>query len=238
MTIPKNPVAVRLGKLADAGKTGALYLSGESGGIIHFKKGEIVVADSRATPGLRSRIERAKELAGQQTVTSFERDWLAREATIDAGTEMLSVKPRYVRFREVENGPADDGAGAMTVSELVTEVSRRHALLGQLSAVLAPDTLVARNPRLKSRAIHVSDIQWDILTRLNDPASARGLAHELGQSVFGTTIEVFRMSVMELVSVAGTPAGPSAGPSAGPDEEAGEPDWSRPAMSFLRALAG
>jgi hypothetical protein len=32
MTVPGNPAAVRLGKLADAGKTGALYLSGESGG--------------------------------------------------------------------------------------------------------------------------------------------------------------------------------------------------------------
>jgi hypothetical protein len=230
MTVLRNPVAVRLGKLADTGKTGALYLSGESGGVIHLEKGDIVLADSRATPSLRSRIERAEELAGQKALGVFERCWITREATIDACTELFSVKPRYVRFRELENRSAGDGADSTSVAELVAEISRRHALLGQLSAVLGPDTLVARKPRLKSRAIQVSDIQWDILMRLNDPAPARGLAHELGQSVFGTTIEVFRMAVMDLVSVDGA--------QAGADDEAGESSWRKPAMSFLHSLAG
>jgi hypothetical protein len=230
MTVQRNPVAIRLGKLADAGKTGALYLSGESGGVIHLEKGEIVLADSRATPSLRTRIERAEELAGRKAVGSFERNWMAREATMDAGTELLSFKPRYVRFRELDNGPASGGTDGMSVQELVREVSRRHELFGQLSAVVAPDTPVVRNPRLKSRLIHVSDIQWAILMRLNDPAQPRTLAEELGQSVFSTTIEVFRMVVMGLVSVAGGPARS--------DDEAGEADRRRPAISFIRALSG
>jgi hypothetical protein len=230
VTVLKNPVAVRLGKLADAGRTGALYLSGESGGVIHLQKGEILRADSRATPSLRTRIERAEQVAGRKAVTSFDRDWMAREATMDAGAELLAAKPRYVRFREAENGAAEADAGGMSVAELVTEVTRRHELLGQLSPILAPDTPVARNPRLESRAIHVSDVQWAIVTRLNDPAPPRAVAHELGHSVFGTTIEVFRMVVMGLVSVAGTPAGPAGG--------AGGADSTRPAISFVRALAG
>ncbi len=231
MTVLRNPVAVRLGKLADAGRTGTLYLSGESGGVIHLKGGEVIRADSRVTPSLRARIERAAELTGNKRVSSFDRDWMAREATMDAGTELLSAKPRYVRFREPENGPADAGpGGGIPVDELVTEVVRRHNLLSQLSAVLAPDTPVVRNPRLKSRAIHVSDIQWAILMRLNGPASARACAQELGQSVFSSTVEVFRMVVMGLASVVGAPARP--------EDEAGESNRKRPGISFSRALAG
>jgi len=230
MTVLRNPVAVRLGKLADAGKTGALFLSGESGGVIHLEKGEIVHAESRGTPSLRTRTERSKELAGHKTVSSFERRWMAWEATMDAGTELLSVKPRYVRFREAKNGAAEAGAGGMSVDELVTEVSRRHELLRQLSAVLAPDTPVVRSPRLKARVIRVSDIQWAILMRLDDPAPPRTLAQELGQSLFSTTIEVFRMVAMDLVSVVGAPARP--------DDETGESNRRKPAISFIRALAG
>jgi Domain of unknown function (DUF4388) len=230
MTVLKNPVAVRLGKLADAGKTGVLSLSGESGGAIHLEKGEIAYAECRVTPSLRTRIERAEELAGHKLVGSFERTWMAREATADAATELLSVKPRYVRFRESDNPAADASADGMPVGELITEVSRRHELLGQMSAVLAPDTPVVRNPRLKSRVIHVSDIQWAILMRLDDPAPARTIAQGLGQSVFSATIEVFRMVAMDLVSLAGSPATP--------DEPAGEPGSRRPAICFIRALAG
>lgn len=228
MTVARNPVAVRLGKLADTGRTGALYLSGESGGVIHLEKGEIVHADSRVTPSLRTRIERAEELAGRKTVSSFERNWMAREATMDAGTELLSVRPRYVRFREQENGSAAAGADRVSVAELVTEVNRRHEVLGQMSAVLDPDTPVVRNPRLKSRAIHLSDIQWAILMRLNDPVAPRTLAGELGQSVFSTTIEVFRIVVTGLAAVAG--------PAARPGSGAGGSHRKKPAISFVRAL--
>ncbi len=117
----------------------------------------------------------------------------------------------------------------MTVTLLVTEASRRHNVLRQLSAVLTPDTAVARNPRLRSQAIRVSDIQWAIAMRLNNPATPRSLALEMGQSVFGTTITVFRMVTMGLLSAVGAPGGSA---------DAGiESDRSRHAISFLQALA-
>ena len=38
----RSPVAIRLGKLAEAGRTGALRLSGDSGGVIYVSEGDIV----------------------------------------------------------------------------------------------------------------------------------------------------------------------------------------------------
>jgi hypothetical protein len=124
MTPSKSPVALRLGKLAEAGRTGSLDLSGDSGGVIYVSAGDIVAADSHRTPGLAARTR--KEEAG-----SFEWTWLATEATIDAAMDLMSVRPLHVRFTEPEG---DTG----------------HRLLEQIAAVLTPDVEVARNPRLRA----------------------------------------------------------------------------------------
>ena len=105
MIPPGNPVAIRLGKLADSGWTGALYLSGESGGVIHLIEGDVVSADSRRTPDLASRLAQAVVSAGQDTVSSLERSWLIREATVDAALELLSARTR-ARFRASGTSPA------------------------------------------------------------------------------------------------------------------------------------
>lgn len=220
----RSPVAIRLGKLAEAGRTGSLYLSGDSGGVIYVSEGDIVAADSRRTPGLAARI-------GTGEVGSFERSWIATEATVDAAMELMSVRPRHVRFREPEEepGPGPLGIPRMPLAALMAEVTRRHKLLEQIAAVLTPDAPVARKLRLRARAVHVSDAQWAILLQLGQPVTPRGLALELGQSVFGMTIEVYRLVIMDLVSVVDAPARPAdpAGPASG----------SRPALSYIRALA-
>jgi hypothetical protein len=220
----RSPVALRLGKLAEAGRTGSLYLSGDSGGVIYVSAGDIVAADSRRTPSLAAR-------TGTGEVGSFERSWIATEATIDAATELMAARPRHVRFADPgeEPGPGDRGIPGMSLAALMAEVTRRHKLLEQIAAVLTPDAPVARNPRLRTRAVHVSDSQWAILLQLGRPVTPRGLALELGQSVFGTTIEVYRMVIMDLVSVVDAPARP-----AGP---AGPASGGRPALSYIRALA-
>ena len=94
----RSPVAIRLGKLAEAGRTGSLHLSGDSGGVIYVIEGDIAAADSRRTPSLADRI-------GTEKTGSFERSWLATEATIDAAMELMSARPRHVRFREPEEEP-------------------------------------------------------------------------------------------------------------------------------------
>ena len=218
----RSPVAIRLGKLAEAGRTGSLHLSGDSGGVIYVSEGDIVSADSRRTPGLADRI-------GTDEVGSLERSWMATEATIDAAMELMSVRPRHVRFTEPEEEPDLPGIPGMPLTALMAEVTRRHNLLEQITAVLTPDTAVARNLRLRSRAVHVSDGQWAILLQLGQPVTPRALALGLGQSVFGMTIEVYRMVIMDLVSVVDT--------SARTADPAGEASRGRSTLSFIRALA-
>ena len=220
----RSPVAIRLGKLAEAGRTGSLHLSGDSGGVIYVSEGAIVAADSRRTPSLADRI-------GTKKTGSFERSWLATEAVIDAAMELMSARPRHVRFREPEEGPGPDlpGIPGMPLTALMAEVTRRHNLLEQIAAVLTPDTAVARNLRLRSRAVHVSDGQWAILLQLGQPVTPRSLALGLGQSVFGMTIEVYRMVIMDLVSVVDA--------SARAADSAGQASRGRSTLSFIRALA-
>jgi hypothetical protein len=228
MTPSKSPVALRLGKLAEAARTGSLDLSGDSGGVIYVSEGDIVAADSRRTPSLAARTR--KEEAG-----SFEWTWLATEATVDAAMDLMSVRPRHVRFTEPEDtGPGIPAIPRMPLATLMAEVTRRHRLLEQIAAVLTPDVAVARNLRLRSRAVHVSDSQWAILMQLGQPGTPRELALELGQSVFGTTIEVYQMVVMDLVSVAGATGRP-AEPAGDASRICASRIW--PALSHIRAVA-
>jgi hypothetical protein len=97
MTPSQSPVALRLGKLAEAGRTGSLDLSGDSGGVIYVSAGDIVAADSQRTPSLAARTR--KEEAG-----SLGWSWLATEATVDAALDLMSVRPRHVRF----TGPGEE----------------------------------------------------------------------------------------------------------------------------------
>lgn len=220
----RSPVAIRLGKLAETGQTGSLHLSGDSGGVIYVSEGDIVAADSRRTPSLADRI-------GTEKASSLARGWLATEATIDAAMELMSARPRHVRFTEPEEEPEPElpGIPGMPLTALMAEVTRRHNLLEQIAAVLTPDTAVARNLRLRSRAVHVSDGQWAILLQLGQPVTPRALALGLGQSVFGMTIEVYRMVIMDLVSVVDA--------SARTADPAGEASRGRSTLSFIRALA-
>jgi hypothetical protein len=220
----RSPVAIRLGKLAEAGRTGSLHLSGDSGGVIYVSEGDIVAADSRRTPSLADRI-------GTEKAGSLAWGWLATEATIDAAMELMSARPRHVRFTEPGEEPEPDlpGIPGMPLTALMAEVTRRHNLLEQIAAVLTPDTAVARNLRLRSRAVHVSDGQWAILLQLGQPVTPRALALGLGQSVFGMTIEVYRMVIMDLVSVVDA--------SARAADPAGQASRGRSTLSFIRALA-
>jgi len=224
----RNPVAVRLGKLAGSGWTGVVYLSGECGGVIRLIGGDVVSADSRGTPGLAARLAKAGVSAGLDGGSSLERGWLSREATVDAALELLSARTR-ARFRASGDEPGPGGRDGLPVPVLMAEVGRRYAVVRQMAALVTADTAVARNPGPLSRAIHVSGFQWAILIRAGGPATPRSLALELGQSVFSTTIEVFRMVTLNLLSAAGAPAVPAG--------RAGEFNRGRPAISFIRALA-
>jgi hypothetical protein len=233
-----NLIAARLRKLADEGSTGMLPLAGRGDGAVFFRGGQVVYAESSRTalPSLRTsglaalgltRREASRSPgppgppgeghpgeAGQVAARSVSRIASMLELTeliIDALTELLSSESRYAKFRPAEVLPVGRGR-PMTVETLLTEVQRRHEVQRQLAAVLTPDTAVACHPSLDPPAAQVSATQWSLLARAGDGTTPRGLAMQLGRSVFGTTIEVYRLLELGLLVVPGRPPAPADGP--------------------------
>jgi hypothetical protein len=221
MRLGKEPVTTQLGKLAQARRSGVLWLPGDDNGAIRLYHGEVTGAESPRIPDLASRLARWSAEPGRResAPSELERDWVAREAIADAAADLLAMAPRAGRFTD-GGGPGPDGAGAMTVGELLAEVSRRREISRQLSACVTADSVVGRDPRFRGGGAHIPASQWALLVRMNGPVTPRGLAMERGRSVFTTTLEVFRLITVGLVAVAdGQP----------PDGQA---------ISFIRATAG
>jgi hypothetical protein len=214
----------RLRKLAAARDTGTLPFSGPSDGVVYFRDGKVAYAESSRTPGPAPNADpgRAEDLPPLGRIAAI---LAIAEPTVDAALELLSAQSRYARFRPSrvpDTGPASD----IAVETLLAEVTRRQRVLAQLSAVLTADTALTRNPHIHPESIRVSALQWSLLIRVRHGATPRDLAWDLGRSVFGTTIEVHRLLVRRLLSVAGDPPG-----------SAGRAGASPVAMSFVRAVS-
>lgn len=233
MGTQKDPVETQLGSLAAAKRSGVLRVSGGDGsGAVHLRAGTVAYAESDAVPGAADRLARyCDDKSAMPGLT--DRMWVIREATADAVTALLSGPPRYGRFRAgaAANLPGTEYPG-MPVAQLLAEVARRRQIISQMSAVLTADTIVARNPRLRSPAVQVSAAQWALLIRMADPRTVRSLALELGASVFVSTIEVFRLVRLNLALVIDGPGFPASPPD-GDDF----PGTRRAAISHIRAVA-
>jgi Domain of unknown function (DUF4388) len=246
-----NLIAARLRKLADEESTGLLPVSGPGDGAIFFRGGRVIYAESSRTPlpapravglaalGLVPSESADPPAAGQfpggeyaggaelvptRSVSKVTGALALTEAVIDALTELLSSESRYAKFRHVDNPPAGQ-VPPMHVETLLAEVHRRHAVLRQLADLVTPDTVVTRAPMLGAPATQVLPAQWALLARAGDGTTPRGLAMHLGRSVFGTTVEVYRLTELGLLAAPGRP-GPPAAPGPGGT------------MSFIRAISG
>ena len=243
-----NLIAARLRKLAAEGSTGMLPLSGHGDGAIFFRGGQVVYAESSRTPapfrreaglaalglapGDASASPAGPESAGPEpaAVPSLDRliGLLARaEPTIDAITDLVSSESRYAKFRQAEVPPVVQ-MSALPMELVLTEVERRRQVLRQLASTITADTTVARYAPRDSPRFQVSARQWALLVRAGDGTTPRTLAMALRGSVFGTTLEVYRLLALGLLAVPGHPPELAAGPAG-----------RRPAqvMSFMRALA-
>lgn len=219
MRLGREPVITQLGRLALAGHTGVLRCPRDDGGTIRLYRGEVTGAESPGIPDLASRLARWPTGPGAGAPSALERAWVTREAIADAALAMLTQAPRSARFT-AGGVPSPDGAGTMTVGEMLAEVNRRREITRQLPAAFTPDTAVARNPLFNARGVRVSASQWSLLVRMNEPTTSRGLALDRGTSVFKTTLEVFRLITLGLVAMAGGPP---------PDDRV---------ISFIRATSG
>jgi hypothetical protein len=177
-----------------------------------------------ATTGLAT----TGELVPLRSVSRLASMLALTEPTIDAVTELLSSESRYAKFRPGD-GPPVARVRAIAVNTLLTEVQRRREVLRQLTAVVTPDTRVTLEPSLDSPAAQVSAAQWSLLVHVGDGTTPRALAMAAGHSVFGTTVEVYRLLALGLLSVPGRPPAPGGEAAAG---------WPKAGMSFMSAVSG
>jgi hypothetical protein len=230
-----NLIATRLRKLAVAGSTGTLPVSGAAEGAIILRGGYVVQAESSRTSPRRTVDLAALGLASAQAgPPAQEASFPAAEPsigvvagllaftepTIDAATELLSSKSRYAKFRR-SDVPVAVQPHPIPVAALLREVERRHRVLGQLAAIVTADTPVIRNASLGWPRLQVSAPQWALVVGMSDGMTPRAVAIKLGRSVFATTIEVYRLIELGLLAVPGhTP----------PDDGRGR------ALAFMRAV--
>ena len=214
-------LAARFRKLAVAGSTGVLPFSGAGDGAVYFRDGEIIFARSTRTPGPPD-----GTAAGETPYTRLAGALAMAEPTIDATAELLISESRFTKFRSART-PVSDTAPGLGVEGLLAEVARRRRILAQLAPVVTADSTVARIPQLRTPDIRVSTLQWALLIRVRDGSTPRSLAWELGRSVFGTTLEIYRLLALRLVSSAG-----QRGHRNGRD-----PEFGPATMSFVRAVS-
>jgi hypothetical protein len=134
------------------------------------------------------------------------------ELTIDAATELLSSESRYAKFRQ-SGVPFRPQARPIPVAALLTEVERRHHVLRQIEGTVTADTRVVRNGSPDWPRRQVSRPQWALMMGIADGRTPRGLAMELGRSVFATTVEIYRLIMLGLLAVPGNPAAGATGPA-------------------------
>ena len=197
-----DQVTGRLRRIAAARSTGMLPFSGRSDGSHAFTSGTAngtAYAESTRTPGPAPHDQLTPDQPPLNKITAI---LAITEPTVDAALELLSVQSRYAKFRPSrvpDTGPASN----ISLDALLAEVARRQRVLGQLSVVLTADTALARNPHIRPDAIRVSALQWALLIRVRHGSTPRDLAWDLSRSVFGTTVEAYRLLARRLLSVAG-----------------------------------
>jgi hypothetical protein len=236
-------VAARLRKLAAAGSTGMLPFSGSGDGAIYFRDGTVVLARSTRTPGPSVSVSTVSGVAFSPTPSTTPDDvdgaeaggtpftrlaaaLIVAEPTIDATVDLLCSQSHVGKFRSAKT-PVNAAVAGIGLEDLLTEVARRQRILQQLAPVVTADTVVARNPFLSTPDIGVLAPQWALLVRVRDGSTPRALAWELGRSVFGTTLEVYRLLALRLLSSADHRA----------HRTGQEPRYGPATMSFVRAVA-
>ena len=237
-----NLIATRLRRLAETGSTGMLPVSGRGDGAVYFLGGRVVYAESSRTPAATPRGAVRAALASSagpapvppggdhpagELVPARPGGGLAgmlasAEPTVDALTDLLACDSRYGKFRQAVGAPVRQ-VRATPLAVLLAEVQRRSEVLRQFSVVLTPDTVIAREPAPGWPSAQVSPAQWALLVRSCDGTTPRALALQLGRSVFGTTIEVYRLVTLGLLAVPGLPPAPGG---------------NAPVLSFIRAAYG
>lgn len=213
--------------LAASGRTGALHVIGQPGGMIHFDRGRVVQVTAWTTPGADAvllhralgqdgwrrllegmdtsqgrdaALAAARDLLGRGALPPLHVELAARRAAGDAACALLTgTGTAVVRTRFLrDERPWLSLGSSLPVADVVRQAERHAVELARVADRAAPDGPVVRSAALPAPSVRLVPAQWDLLTCPDGP-TPRALAWILGRGVAATTVEVARLARLGLV---------------------------------------
>ncbi|EME63896.1 hypothetical protein [Amycolatopsis decaplanina] len=209
----------------DDGVSGALYLSGRPGGVIHLRDGAVIAVETPGAPGVDALLLRSGRIS--------EADW---SAALRAGRGGPTPRDELLARAGIGNTElqlvatmaAQDGAFVIVAGDieeyaiayhrfdvllpvtpaieldwLLDETRRRLDALASLPVAVSPHRdRIAPVAGTASPTVASTAARRDILAGTNGRRSARDIAFVLGRNVFPVTIEISRMIGDGLVEIA------------------------------------
>jgi hypothetical protein len=164
--------------------TAALVLSGDPGGVIHFRDGAVVAAHSPGAPGV-----------GTLRPDDEERD-LARAAMSDAAFAIAVGGIAHYALDESADvlPPALDGVGP---DRLLREAAVRLAVLAAAPCPLSP----YRERLVPTGRVEPGERWREIVAHATGRRTARDIAFVLGRGVHAVTVDIARMLGEDVLAI-------------------------------------
>lgn len=161
----------------------------------------------------RGRIDAAVSSASQlldgEITSAFDAEVLRRTALADAALVTLgAVVPdatgAVARFRPGAWHWCEP-MRTFSVSDLLTEVERRKAVLARMTRGVRMDAPIQRAPQLPVDRIRLTATQWNIAALANGATTPLDIAWMLGHGVFATTVAIHQLARLGVVKAGPAP---------------------------------
>jgi len=161
----------------------------------------------------RGRIDAAVSSASQlldgEAVSDFDAEVLRRTALADAALVTLgAVVPdatgAVARFRPGAWHWCEP-VRTFSVSEILTEVERRKAVLARMTRGVRMDAPIQRVPQLPVARIRLTATQWNIAALANGTTTPLDIAWMLGHGVFATTVAIHQLARLGVLKAGPAP---------------------------------
>lgn len=203
--------------------TGVLLVSGNPGGVCHFREGVVVAVDSPGAPGVEAILLRSGRVSEDDWTAALRTEsgqaglvarGLVGAAALQVAAMMVVLDSAFaIAVGAVDGCSVEDGATAAPLSlvdglapaDLVRETARRLAALSSLP--FSP---------YRERFLPVGEVSlpagWrEIADQANGRRSARDIAFAVGRGIYPVTVEVARMVGAGVLEVVAAPAAVATG---------------------------
>ncbi|WP_067574524.1 hypothetical protein [Nocardia acidivorans] len=189
---------------AATARTGVLRVTGEPGGDLYFRDGELITVDSPGAPGVRQLLSRP----GRVSTGAADLRLVARMAALDG---VFAITAGWVAECGWPDPPAappePDLPSGIDILGLLEETERRLNALAHGRVSPHRNHLVLTET---GRALlgspdderHSGAQRQEILLRVNGRHSCRDIAMLLSRSLYAVTVEVVRMLDADLLGIA------------------------------------